>query len=353
MMLQPHLTSIASRAECTVLRLGLVGFAAEQNERVKAVMNLGGLTAICWEVGGFADADAWAVEGSRTQLLPDGSIRVASGIPQGRSVRFSLLDIDRPIAFSDPVAPSLLEPACRFDLNDPESVRQVLARFEYWLRPLTCQLCLAAQLIEHESELRSAVYHVCRKGQLLAVVDLGGGAGVLPTAAPDDFASAEWISRPSSARYIPETFKRVTLSELMWPYALRTTRDLLPERYRAGLIYYRRAPRLPHRMLKDSHLLLMRELSCAAASFEDLQQLTGMSSPRLAHDLAALYLVGSITSNPRRARPARTNRSDRVDFGSLQPSGRPSQSGAESPELDPIRWRPADQTAPAPMSALR
>jgi hypothetical protein len=348
-MLRPHLALDPEKSERVLLRLGLVGFTATQEQGIQAVLDSSRPRAVCWEVGAFAEADVWAVEGSRAQLLSDGSVRVASGIPGGRSVRFSLQEIDRPIAFSQPLAPSLLEPACSFDLADAESIRRMLVKCELWLRPMTCQLSLAAQLMELEGQLQSSIYHVCRNGQMLAVVDLRAGVGILPSAAPEDLAGAEWIARPTSARYIPESFTKATLSELMWQYALRTTRDLLPARYRAGPIYYRRAPRLPHRMLKDSHLLLMRELSGGAAQFDELQQLTGMTARPLAHALAALYLVGSITSNPKRGQPERVMRPVRTDSGSVLQSGLHSRPGIDSEGLDPKRWNPADHTVPAPM----
>ena len=87
----------------------------------------------------------------------------------------------------------------------------------------------------------------------------------------------------------------------MWQYALRTSRDVLPKRYRSGLIYFRRLPRLPQQLLKASHLLLLRELASGPVSFENLRQRTGCEATRLAHGIAAHYLVGAITSNQQRA----------------------------------------------------
>jgi hypothetical protein len=125
----------------------------------------------------------------------------------------------------------------------------------------------------------------------------------------------------------------------MWQYTDRTQRDVLPKHYRNGLLYYRRPPHLPQRLLRNSHLLIMRELMLAPATFEQLQQRCGMGERRLARELASLYFVGSITSNPKRATrvPARPSGAESLD--SLVPSVLPPSR----------RPQAVDLTAPAPL----
>lgn len=353
MQQQQHFAATASvPMERPVLSLGLVGFSAEQEARLNELVAGPGPNVPGWRLGSFSDADAWWVNGSRTQVLADGNLRIASGVPGGRSVKFSLAEVDRPIAFSEPLAPVDFEPAYRFNMEAIAGMHQVLMKFGHWLRPLASQLCLASQLIGREKELGSRVYHVSADGRLLAVVDLQGDVGVLPAAAPTDFDYAEWRARPESARYVPEGFRRVSMSQLVWQYAVRSSRDLLPMRYRAGRIYFRRPPRLDHRLLKDSHLLLMRELAQAPATFEELQHRTGLAAGPLARELAALYLVGSITSNPRRA-PARYAAARHPgladDSSSSRQSGLPSRPGPAPLQPWMAAHHPMDNTAPAPL----
>lgn len=355
MQQRQHFAATASiPMEKPVLSVGLVGFTAQQEARLNELVAGPGPNVPSWKLGNFSDADAWWVNGSRTQVLPDGNLRIASGVPGGRSVKFSLAEIDRPIAFSEPLAPAGFEPAYRFDMDVTASMHQVLMKFGHWLRPLASQFCLASQLIGREKELGSRVYHVSVGGRLLAVVDLQGDVGVLPTAAPTDFDHAEWRARPESARYVPESFRRVSMSELVWQYAVRSSRDLLPVRYRAGRIYFRRPPRLDHRLLKDSHLLLMRELAQAPADFEELQHRTGLAAVPLARGLGALYLVGSITSNPRRA-PTRyaLHRQPGLaeDSSGSRHSGLPSHPGPAPLQPWVVARHSMDNTAPAPMRA--
>lgn len=332
--------------ELPVLRLGLAGFSAEQQERLAQWLPNAVSGVLSWQLSKFSDADAWWVHGGRVQRLADGTLRVASGIPAGRSVHLNPAEVDRPMAFSIPLATRDFEPVYRFELESEASMNKLLARFEAWLRPMAAQFCLASHVIENEAALGSGVYHVSTGGTLLAVVDLQGEVGVLPTAGPMDFETAIWAHRPHSAGAIPEGFVRASLSQLMWQYAVRTSRDVLPRRYRSGKLYFRRPPRLPQRMLRDSHLLLMRELVAEPATFEELAQRSQLGERQLARDLAALYLVGAITSNPKRA-GAYAGRSDGDSTNGLSYSVTPSGLGAQG---GTARVPHTDMTVPAPMS---
>ena len=59
-------------------------------------------------------------------------------------------------------------------------------------------------------------------------------------------------------------------------------------------------------MIRDSHLVLISELSAMPQSLEQLRASTGMGQKQAAETLAALYFAGSITTDatPGRARPA-------------------------------------------------
>ena len=338
--------------ELPLLRIGLAGFSLEQQEALGRILPHASPGGLAWEFAKFGDADALWVHGGRTQVLSATTLRVASGVPAGRSIQINMPDVDRPMAFARPL-PRNLQPELSFDLEDPESVGAVLGRLEHWLRPTIAQFCLASQILEQESALGSGVYAVMSvNGTQLATVDLRGDVAVLPSASPMDFADAMWTQRPRDGSPPLEHFSRTSLSQLMWHYALRTVRDVLPRRYRTGMLYFRRPPRLPQRLLKDSHLLVLRELSVSPGTFADLQQRTGLVGAQLAHDLAALYLVGAITSNPKRASQASLRRAEGTDsslhsqqFSQFTAGSRDSSGGLASRQ--PL---PRDYTAPAPLS---
>ncbi|AEG92078.1 hypothetical protein [Ramlibacter tataouinensis] len=337
--------------ELPVLRLGLAGFAEAAQERFQQLLGRLPGAAVRWEIVPLEEADAWWINGARTQQLADGTLRVASGAPGGRSLQLDLSGIDRPIAFGLPLAPRGLTPERSFDPESPPSVAAVLAQFETLLRPLSAQFLLASQILERETALGRGSHRVVASGRLLAIVNLQGDASVLATVRAADFEKSVWEPRPTSDEPLPRGFVRTTLSHLMWQYALRTGRDVLPARYRNCTLYFRRPPRLPQRLLLDSHLLLMRELAVEPATLEQLQRRTGLAPRLLERDLGALYLVGSVTSNARRVvwSPS-SGRREGPDSG--LPNGQDTQEGALDVQGVAPQWKPEhppDMTAPAPI----
>jgi hypothetical protein len=328
--------------ELPLLRLGLAGFADDQQQAIRSVLAQGAAAATLWEAGAMDGADAWWINGARTQVLAADHIRVAPGTAGGRSIQINVAEVDRPVGFARP-SPKGFEAHCSFDLASPSSMNAVLRQFEAWLAPVTAQFCLASHIVDQQSALGAGRFELCQGTQVLAMVDMQGEVAVRSTLGPGDFEDTWW--RRSTSAPTPEHFAQTSLAQLMWQYSARTQRDLLPKHYRTGLLYFRRAPHLPQQLIKDSHLLIMRELMLAPATFEDLQQRCGFPEARLARELASLYFVGTITSNPKRAARV-APRSTGVDTG-------PMQSHLDSfipSELPAIRRPPGiDLTAPAPL----
>jgi hypothetical protein len=341
--------------EVPVLRLGLAGFSEAQQRAAAEVVRVAKSARAEWQIGNFADADAWWVDGSRTMVLPGAVLRVQPGVPSGRSVQLALGDVDRPVGFTLPLNVEGFQPAVTFDLGNREQSGVVLNKFVSWLQNMISQFCLASSLAEQQPTLASGSWEVLRGSDLLAVVDLRLGAGVAPGVSANDLAEASWCIRDLGAVKIPASFPRASVSQLMWQYALRTQRDLLPPHYREQALYFRRPPRLPQRQLRDAHLLLLRELVAQPGmNFEQLQQATGLGEGPLARHLAALYVVGSITANPRRAEGGSARRS-------VEDSAPGTAGSVFLSELDPTAFTAAlrqqgpidDRTAPAPLIADR
>jgi hypothetical protein len=338
--------------ELPVLRLGLAGFSAQQKAELDAMLQQAAPGRHVWQLARFNDADAWWLNGARTTVVGAGMLRITPAIPSERSLQLNMQEVDRPVGFSVPLPAPPFEAGYSFDPKSLASINTVLEKFEGWLQPVAAQFSLAARIIEQESVLGSGVYHVMLSGRLLATVDMKGDIGVFPGAGPADFDDAMWV-RQSAASEIPESFVRSDLSQLMWQYAVRTTRDVLPTRYRCGPLYFRRAPRLPQRMLTDSHLLLIRELASAPGTFVDLQQRTGLGADPLAKVLAALYLVGSITSNAKRASVTKplVSADESEPSQGLQHSVLPSGMDSDASPLTQPPRRPVahDFTVPVPI----
>lgn len=335
-----------------VLRLGIVGFAPAQHSLLEAVLaNVD--SGMCWQVTRLSQADAWCVNGSCIEVLTDGSLQIGSAAGNARPVRLNLDHADRPIAFSLPLSSSRLDSSIyTFHLNSPASIMAMLDRFDGWLRPMAVQLCLASYIADQNLDLNSGVFHVIAKGRLQAVVSRGG-VGVLPIADPVDLADANWARRPAFADEIPSHFLRIGFPQLMWQYAMRTSHDVLPARFRTGLIYWRAPPQLPHRLLTDTHLILTRELAQAPATFQELEQRTRLPDVQLARALAALYVVGAITTDRRRASKAAGYPLAMAEKESGPASLKGSFASTTASlrgDLDPGDGFVADATAPAPFN---
>ncbi|HZN48879.1 MAG TPA: hypothetical protein VFB71_14750 [Ramlibacter sp.] len=288
--------------EVPVLRLGTAGYTEAQEKQASAAAEVASSLRARWELSAFADADAWWLEGSRTVLLPNEYLRVQPAVATERSVQLALADVDRPVAFSIPISAPGFKPGVVFQLSDQDAAARVLHQFADWMKVKLSQFALASSITNNQPSLGAGSWEVLRGGDLLAVVDLNLGAGVMPGVTPKDLAEASWCIRNLGAVTIPASYSRVSVSLLMWQYAQRTVRDLLPPHYRTKALYFRRPPRLPQRQLKDAHLLIIRELAAnPGMDFVGLQQATGLGAEPLSRVLFALYVVGSITSNPKRA----------------------------------------------------
>ncbi|MBE7940532.1 MULTISPECIES: hypothetical protein [Ramlibacter] len=288
--------------ELPLLRLGAAGFNAMQRARIADALDDSPGEASTWELGPLEDADAWCFNGARTVKLPEGRVRVAPGLAGERPVEMHLPEVARPLAFSAPM-PRGMDALLLFDLDSRDSLHATLARFDDWLTPLRALFCLGAHIAERDSPPAPGVWEIAAGERLLAVVHMHGDAAVLPAIRPQDFEQAVW-TRCHGPREAPAGFCRASLSQVMWHYTARTQRDVLPHHYRSRPLYWRRPPRLPQRMLSDEHLKLMRTLIAAPRTFAELDALSGIAPEKLARLLAALYFVGSITSNPRRAAAA-------------------------------------------------
>jgi hypothetical protein len=294
-------SSSRNTAELPVLRLGLAGFSREEEAQLCVELAWRATEKqMVWQVGSLRDADAWCVNGSRLRRLGDGTWRIVPAHPTEHPVRINPDQVDWPVAFSMPAGPPDFDPAYRFELDSSESIQALLEQLEGWLRPVMIQFSLASHIIHENVDLNAGVYHVTVHGKLYAVVSRRNGIGVWPIANPVHLAQAVWNRRPEAADAVPTSFVGAPLAEAMWQYATRTTRDCLPAHYRRKRLFLLRPPPLPAGLLSDRCLLLVRELSRSPGTFGELIQRTGTPGADLARQIAALYVVGSVTANPKR-----------------------------------------------------
>ncbi len=284
--------------EQPVMWLGMVGFAPAQRKAIEAAIGRAA-GAARWRVGPFGDADGWWINGAKCSIGEGSRLKVLPGLPTEHTLRLELPEVDRPLAFAEPVAPANLEVLCVFDPASESGIHATLVRFEKWLQAIRVRFALGAMLLARDSDDRRGTFHLSHRGTLLAVVDFQQGmASIAPKAQPPDLWEANWEKRPSAAGLPPHGFRSSTITELAWTYVRRSDRDMLPPRYRSEKIFYRHVPRVPMRELRDSQLMLLRELSAEPGTLQSLFERTAVPVPQLAHDLACLYYAGSVTTSP-------------------------------------------------------
>lgn len=336
--------------EQPVLNLGLLGFDAPATARLQAWAAQLQPGWPEWRSGDPHSADAWMIHGPGVDVQGRDGVLIRHPHGSGERLMLNRAEVDRPLAFATPL-PDGFASAEFFDADDETSVRQRLQRFEAWLRPLRSQFALGARLIGHLRLVKKGVVHVLHEGRLLAVIDLDRWlAGLFIPARPVDIDMAEWAPRPHLAGDIPPSFMRLPLHRVLWTYAVRTRRDLLPERYREQTVHLRRVPRLPPRWFDDLHLLIMRELMAQPARLDELAARTGLPSDALAHHLAALYYAGGVTTDADSARRAAADtrlavlalQFDQADLAqdAQAREGGPSEQAAPTSILREVRHSP-------------
>jgi hypothetical protein len=330
--------------------MGFIGFAEDGflREQLKARSR-----SVRWEPWNYIEADALWVNGAHAQPARNHLVRIPSADPQKAAVLLNLLEVDRPTAFTLPLASADIAARHVFDAHSAESVAQVLAAFETALRPLAAQLALAAEVVQRRHSLTASVYHLLRQGSLVAVVDSHSEVGILPGLSPSELHEAQWSSRPGSATAIPSHFRRITFAEMMWQYALRTDEDVLPAKYRTRTIYFRRAPAVDSRALKDVHLSLLSSLAAQPFTFAQLQTHLGCGNAQLAQALMALYFAGSITTDEKLADAEKLEAARRRarEAEAAQASTEPA-SFSEFGSIPPVPGLPepaAGDTVPTPL----
>jgi hypothetical protein len=331
-----------------LLRMGLVGFAQHEREQLARLLEGRTASGVRWTPWPHLESDALWVQGAHAQRHRDGLLRIPSADPNTRAIRLNLQDVDRPLAFTTP-ATAEVQGQTTFDPLQAASVAGVLSLFEAWLQPLAVQLALSECITLRRRELVAPVYQLELKGRRVAIVCLAGPIGFARTARPLDVMQADWNAAPAGAGTVPPDFVATDMFSLMWQHVMRTGDDFLPRRYRAGLIHFRCPPRVEPRLVRDAHLLVLRELLAQPLSFEQLQAQTGFSEAALAQTLSALYFCRSITTDARRAAPLKhAGRSDpsALSVGASSLLDSRERSGFDLPLAQ-------ERTAPAPLKPGR
>lgn len=286
-----------------VLVVALIGFDPGETLALETRFAQCEALSAQWRIGPAGRADLWVVNG-RTVVAGEGDALDVDGM------HFRPGDSPRPVAFSEPVPPTL-EARFRFEPDSPASLSAMLLTLGPWLSPRVVQQALVGHLIANAARFtRSTVIHVQDRGRLLAVMNFAGDTGVVTDATPAAIRRADWVLRPATAGFVPSIFHGAPTEEVLWRFATRADHlEVLPARYLRLPVYLRRAPGLTPDEFEPRQAVLLREISHNGRTFAALRSHLGCGEKELRRDLAALYLVQAITCDPMRsARSARMQR---------------------------------------------
>ena len=330
------------------MRMGLVGFADER-QPLNLLMTRN--RNLQWERWPFMEADALWINGANAQPLRNHMVRIPAVDPTKSATVLNLKEMDRPTAFTMPFGDGFFSPPLAFDPHKVDQVADVLNQFEADLQALALDLTLAAEIAARRHDLASPTYHLSVRGRLVGVVSVSGDIGIAQDIPPCEFVHAEWAGRPLAGAEIPSHFRRTTMAQVMWSYVMRNVDDLLPSRYREGTIYWRRAPAVPVRFVREEHMTLISVLSTGPQSVASLVESTGFSQAVVRQGLAALYFGGSLTTDPRRAGPTRAAKATKDEGwpSSMTSSFQPQKLFAVTAPPRPRHGRADMPTVPQPL----
>jgi hypothetical protein len=282
-----------------LLGVSFLGFAPRVGEQFATWMGAFGRDDCAWRVVEPQRADVWCVNADAVEDRGATGLivrhRQADGTLQG-------LDLHR--------APGLLAVsserftavagAVHFDAQRQASVVAAFRTLESRLGMLRCDYALGCSLAWHHEEIAAGgVYQLLYHSRLMAVVDLSRRLAGFPlTATPGDLLRAEWIRRPMGAGVAPDSFVRRSTGDLLWTYAVRTTLDILPARYRRKPIYFCQMPRMAIEKLDPAHIRLMAALRSGPMLLGDLAKRVAAPEQQVTRWLAALHTAGAVGVNP-------------------------------------------------------
>ena len=276
--------------------LGLAGLSPQQRAALVSVLPSQPTSLPAWRVAKFSEADAWCISGAAARLNDDGTLV----IPDSRSAESELLiqldEVDKPLAFTIPLAAPEIELLTTFEPESEHAVRMVLKKFEAWLQPLRAQYFLGALLHQRLDSLSHAVYELTHQSVLLAVVDIPGQRiDYLVDASPVQLEQALWALRTPSPDKVSPRFKQMGLREVMWQFAQHSAADLLPAAFKTDAIRLLRPPQVPEAWLKNSLRTVLRALGAGPTSLAQLRQ-SGVNPEQLVRDLGSLYFDGAVST---------------------------------------------------------
>lgn len=300
------------------LNLGLLGFTAEQRQRLQNGIDIcegaisGSLpaedadaqvTQPVWQLTDFREANALLLNTDNATLNSDKFLRFHANSEVPGVVGVQLSELTVPFAVCGKLAKKIQSnsvqhiPTVIWD--DERSVHQCKLHFEATLRPLRTLYSIAYELLERRAELDNKhTFHLMRNSTLDAIVDVPQRRVLVRDGLrPVDLDDVVWQSRPAAANSRPLGFSVWMMEEVMWAHALHCHHFNLPKRYYQMPLRLRRTPRVRASMVYPRHAALLEILAQDAITYSALIELHPDGLAHLERDIYALYACHAITTN--------------------------------------------------------
>ncbi len=282
-----------------LLGVSFLGFSPRACDQLTTWIGAFGRDDCGWRVMEPQRADVWCINADVVEDRGAAGLNVRHRLADGQLQGLDLRHAPGLLAVSSEHFTAAAG-AVLFDAHRQASVVAAFRTLESRLGMLRCDYALGCSLAWHQEEVASGgVYQLLYHSRLTAVVDLRRGMAAFPlTATPGDLLRAEWTRRPLGAGVAPDSFVRRATGDLVWTYAVRTTLDILPTRYRRRPIFFCRMPRMPIEQLDPAHIRLMAALRSGPMVLADLAARLGATEKQVGHWLAALHAAGAVSVDP-------------------------------------------------------
>ncbi len=282
-----------------LLGVSFLGFAQGTCDQFATWMGAFGRDDCGWRVAQPQRADVWCVNAEAIEDRGAAGLSIrhrhADGTLEGLDMRRApgLLAVS---SLQFQAIPGVVY----FEAGRQASVIAAFRTLESRLGMLRCDYALGCSLVWHREEVDAGgVYQLIYHSRLMAVVDLRRNMAGFPlTATPEDLLRAEWTRRPAGAGVAPDSFVRRSTTDLIWTYAVRTSLDILPTRYRRHPIHFSQMPRMAIEQLDPSHIRVMAALRSGPMLLDDLAKRLGAPLQQVCHWLAALHCAGAVSVAP-------------------------------------------------------
>lgn len=269
---------MGSMIEIPQLNLALEGFSPLQAAQIGTWLaefdQESDASVIRWQISGLHSADA---------LLR------ALESPQNSGINHELTRVLWPSEISQATEPTQ---------SARERFKHLLLDLNEPLQAAATRYVMGSLLVERHTsgDVMKGLWHVQVADALLAVVDFDRVTlAIRPQTRYLLLEQAHWAMRSEQAQ-APSHFLHFPIEHIMWDYAKRSGRQLLPLRYTQREITLRRYPRLPLTCLNDAELALLTLLRQMPQSLVQISRQLKLPIDQISHLLGALYFSGAITT---------------------------------------------------------